>query len=144
MIGTLTSRRTPVAADGPKNVRALPIWFFAFEGVMGAAYDVCHTWHGAWAVLAALGAVNIVLGLTVLRRRMRLVKAMLRNGRTRRIAFGLIGARLGLHLLLGAAGVAATTPLAHLGLAAVMAGATMALLWFDQRVTFRALGLTPA
>jgi len=37
-------------------VKPLPIWFFGFEGLMGAAYDVCHVWHGAWMALVALGA----------------------------------------------------------------------------------------
>ena len=109
--------------------------------VLGAAYDICHVWQSAWTVVVAVAAVNAVVGLTVLRRRIKLVKAMLRNGRTRLIAFGLIALRAGVHLVLGAAGADVTGTAAHLVLAAGMAAATVGLLWFDQRVTFRALGL---
>ncbi|WP_019632399.1 hypothetical protein [Actinomadura atramentaria] len=124
-----------------RGVRPLPVWFFAFEGVMAGAFDVWKAWDRAWVVLAALAAVNAVVGLTVLRRRVKLVRAMLKNSRTRKITFGLIGLRLGLHVVLGACGAALTTPAEHLALAAAMAAATVTLLWFDQRVTFRALGL---
>ncbi|RMI47929.1 hypothetical protein EBO15_00660 [Actinomadura harenae] len=120
------------------------MWFFAFEGTMGAAYDLLKAWDGAWMVLAALGAVNMAVGLTVLRRRRRLVKAMLKNSRTRKIFFALIGLRFGVHLVLGAVGAQVTSPALHLALGLTMAAVTVGLLWFDQRVTFRVLGLTGA
>ncbi|RFU42633.1 hypothetical protein DZF91_05795 [Actinomadura logoneensis] len=129
---------TPELSD----IKPLPIWFFAFEGAMGAAYDLLKAWDGAWMVLAALGAVNMVVGLTVLRRRKKLIKAMLRNARTRKILFALIGLRIGVHVVLGAAGAQVTSASVHLALGLTMAAVTMGLLWFDQRVTFRALGLT--
>ncbi|GAA0259425.1 hypothetical protein GCM10009527_064230 [Actinomadura nitritigenes] len=144
MHATLTRRQAaaePARPDGLDAIRPLPAWFFAFEGVLGAAYDICHVWQSAWTVVVAVAAVNAVVGLTVLRRRIKLVKAMLRNGRTRLIAFGLIALRAGVHLVLGAAGADVTGTAAHLVLAAGMAAATVGLLWFDQRVTFRALGL---
>ncbi|WP_241968257.1 hypothetical protein [Streptomyces sp. ICBB 8177] len=123
------------------KVKPLPVWFFGFEGVIGAAYDLMHVWKGAWVVLVALAAVNIVVGLTVMGRRRKLVRAMLKNSRTRMIAIGLIAARLGAHLLLGAAGTQVTSAAGHLVFAVAMAGATVTLLWVDQRITFRALGL---
>ncbi|MCP2340450.1 hypothetical protein [Actinomadura rupiterrae] len=124
------------------DIKPLPIWFFAFEGTMGAAYDLLKAWDGAWMVLAALGAVNVLVGLTVLRRRKKLIKAMLKNNRTRKIFFALIGLRLGVHVVLGAIGAEIHSAPAHLALGLTMAAITMGLLWFDQRVTFRALGLT--
>ncbi|WP_238545417.1 MULTISPECIES: hypothetical protein [Streptomyces] len=126
------------------DVKPLPVWFFAFEGVCGAAYDLCHAWSGAWMVIAAFAAVNIVVGLTVLRRRMKLVRAMLKNSRTRKIAFGLIALRLGAHAALGAVGAEVTSTAGHLAFAAVMFGATVALLYVDQRIAFKALGLGDA
>ncbi|MEU9019103.1 hypothetical protein [Actinomadura sp. NPDC048394] len=144
MNATLTRRQAaaePARQDGLDAIKPLPIWFFAFEGVLGAAYDICHAWHSAWMVVAGIAAVNAVLGLTVLRRRIKLVKAMLKDGRTRMIAFGLIALRIGLHVVLGAVGADVTGTAAHLALAGAMAAATVELLWFDQRVTFRALGL---
>ncbi|MFC4908871.1 hypothetical protein [Actinomadura gamaensis] len=126
------------------DIKPLPIWFFAFEGTMGAAYDLLKAWDGAWMVLAALGAVNIAVGLTVLRRRKKLVKAMLKNNRTRKIFFALIGLRMGVHLVLGAIGAEVHSAPMHLALGLGMAAITMGLLWFDQRITFRVLGLTEA
>jgi hypothetical protein len=144
--GTLPRRQAsaPASVQGLENVKPLPIWFFAFEGFMGAAYDVCHIWHGAWMVLVAFGAVNAIVGLTVLRRRVKLVKAMLKNGRTRKIAFGLVALRVGAHLALAALGADVHSPIAHVALGSFMIALTMGLLWFDQRVTFRALGLRSA
>ena len=66
---------------------------------------------------------------------------MLKNSRTRFIAMGLIALRVGLHLALGAIGTQVETASGHLALAFVMTGITVALLWFDQRVTFRTLGI---
>ncbi|GAA2160150.1 hypothetical protein [Actinomadura napierensis] len=145
MHATLTRQKAtaePARPDGLDAIKPLPIWFFAFEGVLGAAYDICHVWHFAWVVLVGIAAVNAVVGLTVLRRRVKLVKAMLKNGRTRKIAVGLIALRVGLHVVLGTLGADVTGTAAHLALATGMAAATVTLLWFDQRVTFRALGLT--
>ncbi|GAA0467458.1 hypothetical protein ACFQ2B_38660 [Streptomyces stramineus] len=124
------------------DVKPLPAWFFAFEGTLGAAFDLCKAWEGAWMVLVALAAVNIVTGLTVLRRRTKVVKAMLKNSRTRKIVFALVALRLGAHGLFALIGTPVTSTGGHLALGLVMASATVTLLWYDQRVTFRALGLT--
>jgi hypothetical protein len=139
-----TASFTGNASMDLSQVKPLPAWFFAFEGVIGAAYDLCHVWAGAWMVLVALGAANLVIGLTVLGKRRKLVRAMLKNSRTRLIAFALIAARLGAHLLLGLAGAQVTSAAGHLAFAVVMASATVALLWLDQRITFRSLGLPTA
>lgn len=123
----------------PAAFRALPVWFFAFEGTMGAAYDVMKAYAYGWVVLAGCAAVNIVLARTVLRGRLKVAKAMLKSRRTRRIALGLIALRIGVHAALGAVGMQATSGVGHLAVAAGMCGATVALLTFDQRVTLRAL-----
>lgn len=140
---TFTRRPAPTQ-DELANIKPLPVWFFGFEGLMGAAFDICKAWQNGWMVLVALGAVNVVIGLTVLRRRLKLVKAMLKNNRTRKIMFALIALRMGVHVLLGAVGAQVSTPAAHLALALMMTATTVTLLWFDQRVTFRALGLATA
>ncbi|GHC57310.1 hypothetical protein [Streptomyces cinnamoneus] len=134
----------PQPAAGLADVKPLPVWFFAFEGSLGAAYDLCQAWDKAWMALAALALVNIVIGFTVLRRRVKLVRAMLKNSRTRTILFALVGLRLAVHLALGAVGAATVSTAAHVAIGLAMATTTVALLWFDQRVTFRALGLLPA
>ncbi|MEV4431715.1 hypothetical protein [Streptomyces sp. NPDC049585] len=125
-------------------VKPLPAWFFVFEGSMGAAYDLCKAWENAWMILVAMGLANLVVGLTVLRGRTKLVKAMLKNSRTRWITAGLIALRVCLHGVLILAGAEITSAAGHLVLAVVMAATGTTLLWFDQRVTFRALGLPTA
>ncbi|MBL1096102.1 hypothetical protein [Streptomyces coffeae] len=140
--GTITEQRE--RTHGRADIKPLPVWFFAFEGVCGGAYDLCRVWGTAWLVIVVLGLVNLVVGLTVLRRRIKLVRAMLKGSRTRKIAFGLIGVRLGLHVVLGALGAQTTSVAGHLAIATTMSVATVALLYVDQRITFKALGLRPA
>lgn len=132
-------------ARGPvdlSQVKPLPVWFFTSEGVLGAAYDLSRVWGPPWLVLAVLVGGNMASGLTVLGRRRKLLRGMLRSRRTRAITIGLIALRVGAHVALGAAGTQVTSAAGHLAFAVGMAGATVGLLWFDQRVTFRALGLT--
>ncbi|KUJ65895.1 hypothetical protein ACZ90_42775 [Streptomyces albus subsp. albus] len=147
MSGTTIEERTERTAEadpGLAGVKPLPAWFFAFEAAAGAAYDLCKAWDRAWMVLVAIGAAHLLVALTVLRRRAKLVKAMLKNSRTRKIAFGLVALRMSVHVVLGALGAQITSAAGHLAFGLVMAGATVCLLWYDQRVTFRALGLSPA
>ena len=127
------------AAAEAAGFRAVPVWFFAFEGLMGAAYDIAKSSSYGWIVVAVSVAVNIVLARTVLRGRLKMAKAMLKGKRTRTIALGLIALRVGVHVALGAIGMQATSGPAHLGLAVVMCATTVALLAFDQRVMLRAL-----
>ncbi|MGW7688147.1 hypothetical protein ACWGMA_04500 [Streptomyces asiaticus] len=123
------------------GIKPLPLWFFGFEGVMGAAYDLTKAWDDAWMVLIGIALVNIVVGATVLRRRVKLMRAMLKNSHTRKIAIGLIALRAGLHLVLAALGAPVTSVAGHLAVAVLMGTATVTLMWFNQRVTFRALRL---
>jgi hypothetical protein len=83
----------------------------------------------------------MVVTLTVLGKRRKLVRAMLKNSRTRSIAIGLIALRLGCHLALTALGTALTSAGGHLVMAGLMTVISIGLLWFDQRVTFRTLGI---
>ncbi|MFI0898532.1 hypothetical protein [Streptomyces sp. NPDC020983] len=123
----------------PADFRPVPVWFFAFEGLMGGAFDVLKAHPDGWMVLAGCAAVNLVLAATVLRGRLKMAKAMLKGRRTRKIAAGLIALRLGVHAVLGAIGMQATSGWAHLAFAAGMCAATVGLLAFDQRVMLRAL-----
>ncbi|WP_078559534.1 hypothetical protein [Streptomyces sp. PRh5] len=123
------------------GIKPLPLWFFGFEGVMGAAYDLTKAWDDAWMVLIGIALVNIVVGATVLRRRVKLMRAMLKNSHTRKIAIGLLALRVGLHLVLAALGAPVTSVAGHLAVAVLMGTATVTLMWFNQRMTFRALRL---
>ncbi|MEZ0094555.1 hypothetical protein [Streptacidiphilus sp. EB129] len=139
--------RTGFAPEqGPdlSGIKPLSPWFFVFEGLMSGAYDITRLNPNAWMVLSGLGLVNMLVGLTVLGKRRKLVRTMLKNSRTRSILVALIGLRVGVHVLLGLLGAQVTTTAGHLVLAVLMTGATVGLMWFDQRVTFRALGLSLA
>ncbi|WP_042385542.1 hypothetical protein [Streptacidiphilus melanogenes] len=140
---TFTFRRTAPAPLEPGEIKPLSPWFFAFEGLMGAAFDILKLHPDAWMALVALGLVNMTVGFTVFGRRRKLLRAMLKNGRSRKILVGLIALRVGVHAALGALGTQVEGTAGHLAMAVAMTGATVALLWYDQRVTFRALGLAP-
>ncbi|GAA5004222.1 hypothetical protein [Kitasatospora paranensis] len=117
----------------------IPSWFFAFEAVLAGAFDVLRVFPSAWPGLVVLGLANAALSFTVLRSRLRLAKLMWRGKGTRKVALALLGLRVGVHLLLSAVGLAASSPLVHLALALVMSGLTITLLVFAQRTSLRAL-----
>ncbi|MFE9060706.1 hypothetical protein [Streptomyces violaceusniger] len=137
----IRNRKTATTDIDLSDIKPLPLWFFGFEGVMGAAYDLTKAWDDAWMVLIAIALVNVVVGATVLRRRVKLMRAMLKNAHTRKIAIGLLALRVGLHLVLAAVGAPVTSVAGHLTVAVLMGATTVTLLWCNQRVTFRALRL---
>jgi hypothetical protein len=124
------------------QLRPLPIWFFAFEGVLSGAYDLSKADSALLPVVVGVALVNALISLTVLRKRLKLVKTMLKNSRTRSIAIALIALRFGVHLALGLLGTAVSGATGHTLLAVLMAVCTVTLLWYDQRVSFRVLGLS--
>ncbi|WP_286158194.1 hypothetical protein [Streptomyces sp. CB03911] len=123
------------------DVPRLPVWFFGFEAVLAASFDIIKAFPQAWPALVLVGLVNITVSLTVLRGRLRLAKALWRGKETRKVAIGLVTARIGSHLLLGAVGLGVTSTLGHVGFALVMAALTVGLLAWTQRTALRALGL---
>ncbi|MFJ5882783.1 hypothetical protein [Kitasatospora cineracea] len=131
----------PVAGDERPSVAEmrLPVWFFGFEGVLAGAFDLLRAAPSAWPALVVLAAVNIGVSLTVLRRRLKLAKLLWRGKGTRNVAFGLIGLRLGSHLVLGLLGTAVDSALGHVLFALVMSTVTVALLAYVQRTALGAL-----
>ncbi|MEU5384618.1 hypothetical protein [Kitasatospora cineracea] len=133
----------PVA--GPADERPsvaemrLPVWFFGFEGVLAGAFDLLRAAPSAWPALVVLAAVNIGVSLTLMRRRLKLAKLLWRGKGTRNVAFGLVGLRLGSHLVLGLLGTAVDTALGHVLFALVMGTVTVALLAYVQRTALGAL-----
>jgi hypothetical protein len=132
-----TADVTPAAEATP--YKPIPVWFFTFEGMIGASYDIVKSSHYAWIVLAVAVVTNIALARTVLRGRLKMARAMLKGRRTRKLAVGLIALRIGVHFALGAIGVEVTSPAAHVAFAVLMCAATVSLLAFDQKVMLRAL-----
>ncbi|GGV09215.1 hypothetical protein GCM10010495_22580 [Kitasatospora herbaricolor] len=130
---------SPAALHG--DVPRLPVWFFGFEAVLAASFDIIKAFPQAWPALVLVGLVNITVSLTVLRGRLRLAKALWRGKETRKVAIGLVAVRIGSHLLLGAVGLGVTSTLGHVCFALVMAALTVGLLAWTQRTALRALGL---
>ncbi|WP_051970278.1 hypothetical protein [Kitasatospora azatica] len=136
------------AVEKPKGLAAftepieelrLPIWFFGFEAVFACAFDLLKAFPSAWPVLVLLVITNITLSFTVLRKRLKLAKALWRGKETRKVAIGLLALRFGSHFALSAVGVEVTTMAAHLVYAVVMGAVTVGLLAFSQRTALRAL-----
>ncbi|MFC9327310.1 hypothetical protein [Kitasatospora sp. NPDC057015] len=119
---------------------SLPVWFFGFEGVLAAAFDIIKAFPQAWPALVVLAAVNITVSLTLMRRRLRLAKALWRGKGTRKVAVALVALRVASHFVLEAVGLAVTSTLGHVLLGLAMAALTVALLAFTQRTALRALG----
>ncbi|MEU8549550.1 hypothetical protein AB0C81_21600 [Streptomyces roseoverticillatus] len=134
---TATAETTATAS--PEEIKPLPTWFFAFEGLMSAAYDLFQADHRFLWALGALGVANLIVSLTVLRSRLRLAKRMWRGKSTRKVAIGLLALRLGSHLALTLAGFTVVSAAGHLAFAVLMSATTVTLLWYAQRVSLRAL-----
>jgi hypothetical protein len=137
--GTAAAAAPGPAAPGAPRFQPVPVWFFVFEGMFGASYDIVKSSPYAWTVVAAGAVVNLVLARTVMRGRLKMARAMLKGARTRRLAVLLIALRVGVHFVFGAVGVEATSPAAHTAFAVAMCAATVALLAYEQKVMLRAL-----
>ncbi|MFC9293704.1 hypothetical protein ACFTWH_06570 [Streptomyces sp. NPDC057011] len=140
----ILSRKTAQAEAIDTRVLApadyrLPVWFFAFEGVLAAAFDILNAFPTAWPVLLVLLAVNITVSLTMMRKRLKLAKALWRGKETRRIAFALIALRVGSHFAMNALGLAVTSTLGHALFALAMGATTIGLLAYSQNTAIRAL-----
>ncbi|MFI5671341.1 hypothetical protein [Streptomyces sp. NPDC051704] len=125
-------------APAPADYR-LPLWFFGFEGVLAAAFDILKAFPSVWPVLLVLLAVNIVVSLTMMRRRLKLAKALWRGKETRKLAFALIALRVGSHFALNAVGLAVTSTPGHVLFALVMSAMTIGVLAYSQETAVRAL-----
>ncbi|MFE7115778.1 hypothetical protein ACFU99_10195 [Streptomyces sp. NPDC057654] len=124
---------------GGGGIKPLPVWFFAFEGVMSSAYDLVRAYPQAMYGLIAVVVVNIGISLTVLRSRVRLAKRLWRGKGTRKVAIGLVLLRMGAHVVLGALGLAVAGTFGHLLFAVLMSATTVALLRYAQRTALRAI-----
>ncbi|MFI9273624.1 hypothetical protein ACIGXM_23335 [Kitasatospora sp. NPDC052896] len=134
-----TELEQPAAAPINLDEMKLPAWFFGFEAVFASAYDLLKAFPAVWPVLLLLVAVNITLSLTLLRKRIRLARAMWRGKETRKVAIGLVALRLGSHFALAAVGLNVTSTVGHLAFAVAMGAITVGLLALTQRTALRAL-----
>jgi hypothetical protein len=129
------------AADQPdRPIQGLPGWYLVLAGALVASYDISHEFPSGSPArgLVPLGILllHLVLWISVLRRRMRYTRAVLRSPRTRLLAIGLAVLRALLGMLLGHL---YTGPHPHLVIGLIMLVVVPAGIWCDQWLILRTL-----
>ncbi|MFD7919841.1 hypothetical protein ACFV3R_11520 [Streptomyces sp. NPDC059740] len=135
---TMTVEQAQQAARAA-DFRGLPLWYFPIMGCLAGVFDLARV-HPVlyWAIPVVVGA-NLVLTLTVLRTRMRLMKALWRNRRTRLLVLGLVGVRFAVRGALGALGFALGTATGGTLVGVLMAVLGTVMAWGDQWLILRTL-----
>ena len=134
------SGATLLAERPDQPIQGLPGWYLVLAGALVASYDISQEFPGGSPArgLVPLGIVllHLVLWVSVLRRRMRYTRAVLRSARTRLLAIGLAVLRALLSLLLGRLYAG---PHPHLVIGLVMLVVVPAGIWCDQWLILRSL-----
>jgi predicted Na+-dependent transporter len=129
------------AVDRPdQQVQGLPVWYLVLAGALVASYDISHEFpSGSPArALVPLGILllHVALWVSVLRRRMRYTRAVLRSPRARVLAVGLAVLR---SLLGMGIGHLYTGPHPHLVIGLIMFAVVPGGIWCDQWLILRVL-----
>ncbi|MEU9195234.1 hypothetical protein [Streptomyces hundungensis] len=120
-------------------VLGLPTWYFPLVGLFAGLFDMAPAYPVLYALIPVVAVVQIVLAFTVLRPRIRAMKALWKNKRTRFLAIGLVAVRFAIRYGLGMAGLALGAATGHLALGIVMAVIGTAMAWGDQWLILRTL-----
>jgi hypothetical protein len=128
-------------ADRPgQRIQGLPVWYLLLAGALVASYDISQEFHSGSPArrLVPLGILllHLVLCVSVLRRRLRYTRAVLRSPRTRLLAIGLAVLRGLLGVLFGHL---YTGPHPHLVIGLVMLVVVPVGIWCDQWLILRML-----
>ncbi|MEV6044067.1 MULTISPECIES: hypothetical protein [Streptomyces] len=117
----------------------LPNWYFPLVGLFAGIFDIARAYPVLYALIPVVAVVQIVLAFTVLKARIRYMKSLWKNKRTRFLALGLLVVRFAIRYGLGIAGLAlgAATGQLTLGIVMVVIGTAMA--WGDQWLILRTL-----
>ncbi|MGY0017475.1 hypothetical protein [Streptomyces sp. cg35] len=126
------------------DFKGLPAWYFPIMGCLAGVFDVARAYPAVYWVVPIVLTANLALTLTVLRTRMRLMKALWKNKRTRFLALGLVGVRFAVRAGLGALGLALGAATGSLAVGILMAALGTAMAWGDQWVILRTLRRTTA
>jgi hypothetical protein len=124
------------------DFQGLPVWYFPIMGCLAGVFDVSRAYPAVYWVIPIVLVINITLTLTVLRTRMRLMRALWKNKRTRFLALGLVGARFAVRAVLGAVGFALGAATGGLFVGILMAVLGTAMAWGDQWLVLRTLRRT--
>ncbi|MET9500109.1 hypothetical protein [Streptomyces sp. NPDC006552] len=114
------------------DFKGLPAWYFPIMGCLAGVFDVARAYPAVYWVIPVVLVLNVTLTLTVLRTRMRLMRALWKNKRTRFLALGLLGVRFAVRAGLGAVGFALGTAAGGVLVGILMAALGTAMAWGDQ------------
>ncbi|GAB3842414.1 hypothetical protein ACFPIJ_42820 [Dactylosporangium cerinum] len=128
------------AADQDQRIQGLPVWYLVLAGALVASYDISHEAPSGSPARGLLPVgillLHLVLWVSVLRRRMRYTRAVLRSPRTRVLAICLTVLRGLLGVLLGGL---YHGPHPHLVIGLVMFVLVPVGIWCDQWLILRVL-----
>lgn len=131
---------TATADQQDQRIQGLPVWYLVLAGALVASYDISQEFPSGSPArgLVPLGILllHLVLWFSVLRRRMRYTRAVLRSPRTRLLAIGLAVLRGLLGVLLGQL---YTGPRPHLVIGLIMLVVVPVGIWCDQWLILRTL-----
>ncbi|MFI6470726.1 hypothetical protein ACIBL5_10820 [Streptomyces sp. NPDC050516] len=126
------------AAEGVV-LKGLPNWYFPLVGLFAGIFDIARAYPILYALIPVVAIVQIVLAFTVLKARIRYMKSLWKNKRTRFLALGLLAVRFVIRYGLGVAGLALGAAAGQLTLGIVMAVIGTAMAWGDQWLILRTL-----
>ncbi|WP_188276020.1 hypothetical protein [Streptomyces sp. CBMA152] len=140
-VGTEAQAETEAqaASAAQPEIKGLPTWYFPLVGCFAGVFDIARAYPVVYWLIPVVAAVNIVLTLTVLRARMRYMKALWKNKRTRLLALGLLVIRFAVRFGLSLAGLAMGAESGSLVIGIVMAVLGTAMAWGDQWLILRTL-----
>ncbi|WP_433618573.1 hypothetical protein ACQP2P_21550 [Dactylosporangium sp. CA-139114] len=131
---------TATAERPDQRIQGFPVWYLVLAGVLVASFDISQEFPSGSPArrLVPLGILllHLVLWVSVLRRRMRYTRAVLRSPRTRLLAFGLAVLRSLLGVLLGHLYAG---PHHHLVVGLIMLVVVPVGIWCDQWLILRTL-----
>ncbi|NDZ82743.1 hypothetical protein G3I19_30265 [Streptomyces sp. SID10853] len=139
-----TARPAAPVAGCPVEIKPLPNWYFPIVGTFAGIFDIARAYPAAYWLIPVVAALNLTLSLTVLRTRMRFMRALWKNKRTRLLAVGLVALRFAVRGLLGLAGLAVGAAVGSVLIGVVMAVLGTAMAWGDQWLILRTLERTRA
>ncbi|MFJ8311845.1 MULTISPECIES: hypothetical protein [unclassified Streptomyces] len=126
-------------AEGAAPLKGLPNWYFPLVGIFAGIFDIARAYPVLYALIPVVAIVQIVLAFTVLKARIRSMKKLWKNKRTRLLAVGLVAVRFAIRYGLGLAGLALGAAAGQLTLGIVMAVIGTAMAWGDQWLILRTL-----
>ncbi|MFI1099053.1 hypothetical protein [Streptomyces melanogenes] len=127
------------ATTAQPAIKGLPTWYFPLVGCFAGVFDIARAYPVVYWLIPAVAVLNIALTLTVLRARMRYMRALWKNKRTRLLALGLLGVRFAVRFGLSFAGLAMGAASGSLVVGIVMAVLGTAMAWGDQWLILRTL-----